>query len=174
MVHVKRIPYKMPAFTIDYFCVQDDVPKSESHRITFPIFYQCFFGFVRLKSVDFFRSEWDCMKNYCYEKIVTNIFIGKFDFVKDELHLKTIFPGAILLDRKEYQVWTTVNKHKHPYSVPFYQYGMALRNHAEETFLIRLNLDMTNTVYIECLVETQALSAKADFLLQHIQFVISE
>lgn len=164
----------MPELLIKYHYLQDSQPKEQTHEITFPIFYQSFFTFAAVQTIDKFRASWDVKKYLCHERLITSIFIGKFEFVKDEMHLQRVFPGIIFT---EFRQFTPNDKDRRPmdsYMVPFHQYGMILRNGSDEVYWMQLSIDMTNAMFIECLVETAMLREKARFLLQHIRFVISE
>lgn len=171
---IETIPYSMPEFIIKYHFLQANTPVEEQFELSFPIFYQSFFTFAAFQSIDKFRASWDVKKYTCHERLVTSIFIGKFDFVKDELHLQRVFPGIILTEFHQHLSRADESRQMDNYLVPFHQYGMILKNGSDEIYWMQLNIDMTNTMFIECLVETASLREKAKFLLKHIRFVISE
>ena len=171
---IVRVPYVLPKISISFTSLAQGVPTECSEAFNFPIFYHIFFTYSRLQSVDSFRHGWDMLR-FTSLKFVSEIFIGKFDFVKDELHLQQMFPGIVFVDKKEYKASSHINSHLHSFSVPFFQYGMVMKGSGlAELYWFRFNIDMTNTMFIECMVDNNSLLAKADFLLQHLIFVISE
>jgi hypothetical protein len=168
---ILRVPYETPEIMLSYSYLDNDVPKENMGSFIFPIFYHSFFTFVRMSTNEYFRYQWD-LKKHSHMRLVSKIFIGKFDFVKDEFHLQQVFPGVQCLDRAD--GLSKVHKAGQQVSVPLYQYGMAMRGSPEEVFWVRLSIDTTNTMFLECLVENSNLRSKAEFLLNHIIFVISE
>lgn len=164
---VLGVPYGMPDLVIRYTNIVGDVPVEREERVRLDVFFHAFFTYSSVDSVDSFRHAW-CMMKYTSRVFVSDVFVGKFDIVKGETQLKRMFPGIVYIDKKEY-------KESETFVVPFFQYGMVMNYHtAGGRVWIMIHIDMSNSMFIEFIVDSPGLVHTAHFLLQHLVFILSE
>lgn len=139
-----------------------------------PIFYPAFFTNLALESANSFRLQWD--RSRCgLRHVVSEIFIARFDLVKDEDRLRLIFPGLRFVRKREYRGVSRVKKDSYCFNVPFFQYGFGLRRPGL-MYWLRLNIDITNAAFVETCVEVEDSGdmPQVEFLINHIISILSD
>lgn len=170
-----KVPYEMPKLRFKFMHIPQDLPVELTKLVCFPVFYHSFFRFLKLSHSNEFRYNWD-MKGLCCRRRISNIFIGKFELVKDEFHLSMLLPGVIFLEKKEYKSTVLVSGVSNMHTLNLYQYGAILRETNDEHILLRLSIDNTNAMFLECLTDSKTPSGleRVDFLVNHLVYVLSE
>lgn len=165
----------MPRLKFTYSFIPDSLPQQCDIEVPFPVFYHTFFRFLKLFHSNEFRYNWDMKGLYCKRRI-SSIFIGKFELVKDELHLSKLLPGIIFLEKKEYKSTVMISGQANVHTLNLYQYGAIMRENEEEHILLRVNIDNTNAMFLECITDGKFphSDTRVDFLLNHLVYVLSE
>lgn len=168
-----KVPYQMPRLCVRFVQVQSGHPVEQQLTFEVPIFYPAFFTNLRLQSANRFRQTWDAAK-YSGQHVASDIFIGRFDLVKDEARLQLLFPGMLFLAQQDFPGVAHTKKDSYSFRVPFFQYGLALHR-AGANYWLRLNVDITNAIFIEtCVPAQEASMPEVEFLINHIISILSD